>query len=652
MNMRSKLIATLTLTVILPILAIASLSISKTISSSSENFIQGTQNEIRQVDKGFQLFLQQVKNNALFLANNAMVKAAPAHTQNYLGQERMIDPSKGSKQEAAIFDLYTEFGLSHDELLYVYMGLSSGGFIQYPAEKLGGYDPRQRPWYKLATANPGKAMLTSAYQGVTGGPMVSVAAAIKNNQGQVIGAQSLDVTLSTLTDILNQVKLGESGYLLLIDETGTILADPNNPKNNFKQLKQLSSPLFEILRQTQGNISFSTEHMGTEVDVTTYSSQVLGWRFVGIINTNEIMQPAYKMSGTIVLIALLMVAIFVGMGVWLANKIILPINTVAEGLKDIAQGQGDLTKRLEVVGNDEISQLARWFNQFLDSIHNLVLEIKTRAITLGETASESNTKIADIKTSSHQQENAIDNSATSIQQLAAKAEQISTDCNSSMQSVQDTETSAHAGNSTIASTVEQVNNLSASLGESATAIQLLEQESDNITQILSVIRGIAEQTNLLALNAAIEAARAGEQGRGFAVVADEVRTLAQRSRESTEEIDGVLNNLLEQTRIVSTKMTSSVDISTQAISQTQEARQSFDEISGSVESIKQKTAQIASAATEQFRTAENINTNISGISQSAHGVGNNADTLEQSSNQLVLLSAELNELVGRFKVKA
>lgn len=650
--MRSKLIATLTLTVILPILAIASLSISKTISRSSEHFIQSTQSEIRQVDKGFQLFLQQVQNNALFLANNTLVKSAPVNMQNYLGEERMINPGQDSPQEAAIFELYTEFGESHEELLYVYMGTNTGGFIQYPAEALGGYDPRQRPWYQLATANPGKAMITSAYQGVTGGPMVSVAAAITNNQGQVIGAQSLDVTLSTLTDILNQAKLGESGYLLLIDENGTILADPRNPKNNFKQVKQLNSPLFKTLNQTRGQTSFSTEHMGTDIDVTTYVSKELGWRFVGIIDSDEIMQPAYKMSGNIVLIALLMVAVFVGMGVWLANKIILPINTVAEGLKDIAKGQGDLTKRLEVVGNDEISQLASWFNQFLDSIHNLVVDIKTRAITLGETASESSNKIADIKDSSHQQEASIDHSATSIQQLADKAEQISTDCNSTMQAVQDTEDSAQSGNSTITSTVEQVNSLSASLGESSTAIQKLEQESDNITQILSVIRGIAEQTNLLALNAAIEAARAGEQGRGFAVVADEVRSLAQRSRESTEEIDAVLNNLLEQTRIVASKMTSSVEISTQAIEQTQEARQSFDAIRHSVDSIKLRTSQIATAATEQFRTADNINQNISGISQSAHGVGRNADNLEQSSEQLLTLSNELNELVGRFKVKS
>jgi len=352
MNMRAKLISMFALTVILPILAIATVSISETISRSSENFVKQAQHEIRQVDNGFNLFFQQVKNNATFLANNTIVKKAPITTQSYLGDKRNMAPANDTVEEAAIFELYRQFGQSHEELLFVYLGTPNGGFIQYPAEPMENYDPRQRPWYKLAKDNPGKANLTSAYQGNSGGPMVSIAHSFTNSEGEFSGVQSVDVTLSTLTDILSKVNLGKSGYIVLIDDSGTILADPKNKRNNFKNIKELQSPLFKQLTKSSSQLHFSTELNGEDIDVTTYYSKELGWRFVGVIDSAEIMEPAYEMVTTITFIALVMVTVFVLFGIIMTNKIVQPINKVADGLKHIALGDGDLTQRLEVSSKD------------------------------------------------------------------------------------------------------------------------------------------------------------------------------------------------------------------------------------------------------------------------------------------------------------
>ncbi len=650
MNIRSKLTLSFAATVILPIIAIAIVSISMTMSKSSTSFVERTQSELRQVDNGFQLFFQQIKANVKFLAENKLTTQLPDNTHTYIGSDHMMEPKNDSAEELALYELYEDFGTSHPDLLYVYTGTKDGGFVQYPLEELGGYDPRQRPWYKQALASPNAPIITQAYQDVIGKPVVTSALVVKNNQGDIVGVQGLDVTLSTLTDILSNTKLGESGYLILIDDSGTVLADAKTPENNFKNIKDLSSPLFSILQETPNLHHFSTEHLGADVDVASYYSKELKWRFVGVIHSDEILAPAYSMSLTISVIALIMVTLFIAIGFWLANRIVQPINRVAEGLRDIAQGEGNLTKRLDIIGQDEVSELAQWFNQFLDSIHQLVVDIKTCASTLNMAANESGIQIADVKAVSHQQEESIDNVNNLIATMADIAHQTSNDCQESSTTIMKTEEYSKKGTSLISVTVSEVSLLNESLSESSQSMKSLELESENITKILDVIRSIAEQTNLLALNAAIEAARAGEQGRGFAVVADEVRTLAQRSRGATEEIDTVLMNLLEKTRVVSQQMGVNVDQSKQTIEKIEQANQSFNEISTLVGQMKENISRITQAADQQCSSSDLINDNISGINHSAKGIVNTADALADGSNDLLVLSKDLTNLVGRFKV--
>ncbi|MBA6289997.1 methyl-accepting chemotaxis protein [Colwellia sp. MB3u-4] len=650
MNIRSKLTLSFAATVILPIIAIAIVSISMTISKSSTSFVERTQDELRQVDNGFQLFFQQIKANVKFLAQNKLTAQLPENTHTYIDSDHMMEPKNDSIEELDLYKLYEDFGSSHPDLLYVYTGTKEGGFVQYPLEVLGGYDPRQRPWYKQALASPNAPIITEAYQDVIGKPVVTSALVVKNKQGDIIGVQGLDVTLSTLTDILSNTKLGESGYLILIDESGTVLADAKTPENNFKNIKDLSSSLFSILQKSPNKDHFSTEHLGEDVDVASYYSKELKWRFVGVIHSDEILAPAFSMSQTITVIALIMVTLFIAMGFWLANRIVQPINRVAEGLRDIAQGDGNLTKRLEIIGQDEVSELAQWFNQFLDSIHQLVVDIKTCASTLNVAANESGIQIADVKAVSHKQEKSIDNVNNLITTMTDIAHQTSNDCQESSTTIMKTEEYSKKGISLISVTVSEVSSLNKSLSESSQSMKSLELESENITKILDVIRSIAEQTNLLALNAAIEAARAGEQGRGFAVVADEVRTLAQRSRGATEEIDAVLMNLLDKTRVVSQQMAVNVEQSKQTIEKIEQANQSFNEISSLVGQMKENISRITQAADQQRSSSDLINDDISGINQSAKGIVNTADTLADGSNDLLILSKDLTNLVGRFKV--
>lgn len=650
MKMRTKLIAGFAITVIVPILAIAMLALSQAKSDGFTRFLATTHAEIRQVEKGFNLFFQQVKHNADFLAQANVVKNVPTDVTTYMGAEKSMDPLAAVAGEADIFTLYETFGKTHQELLFVYLGTEQGGFIQYPAEPLGNYDPRQRPWYKLAQSAKGKTVITEPYQGVTGQAMVSVAKAINNDNGQFVGVQSLDVTLATLTDIVSSINIGETGYLILVDGSGTVLADPKNADNNFKAISELSSPIYTSLADSLSSKSFTIETSNNTLEATTYFSDDLNWRFVAVIEQDEILQSASEMKVFIGIIALIMIALFVVVGVILANRIVYPIEKVSEGLKEIAQGEGDLSKRLDVIGNDEISQLAKWFNQFLSTINDLVKDINHKSQILNDAATVSGVKVTEIMNASHEQEGSSEEAAKGTATLADVAKQVSDDCTIAMSDIVQAENFADEGNNDVRLAVNEVTSLNDSLSESSQAMTQLEKESENITKILDVIRGIAEQTNLLALNAAIEAARAGEQGRGFAVVADEVRTLAKRSHESTEEIDKVLNSLIEQTRLMSDKMASSVTRSQGAIEKAEKAHNSFDDISSAVSKVKQLISQISDAAQSQYDAADEINRDITGISDSVKYTAGSADELAEGSQQLVALSDDLRSLVNRFHV--
>lgn len=651
MKMRTKLIAGFAITVIVPILAIAMLALSQAKSDGFTRFLATTHAEIRQVEKGFNLFFQQVKHNADFLAQANVVKNVPTDVTTYMGAEKSMDPLAAVAGEADIFTLYETFGKTHQELLFVYLGTEQGGFIQYPAEPLGNYDPRQRPWYKLAQSARGKTVITEPYQGVTGQAMVSVAKAISNDNGQFVGVQSLDVTLATLTDIVSSINIGETGYLILVDGSGTVLADPKNADNNFKAISELSSPIYTSLADNLSSKSFTIETSNNTLEATTYFSDDLNWRFVAVIEQDEILQSASEMKVFIGIIALIMIALFVVVGVILANRIVYPIEKVSEGLKEIAQGEGDLSKRLDVIGNDEISQLAKWFNQFLSTINDLVKDINHKSQILNDAATVSGAKVTEIMNASHEQEGSSEEAAKGTATLADVAKQVSDDCTIAMSDIVQAENFADEGNNDVRLAVNEVTSLNDSLSESSQAMTQLEKESENITKILDVIRGIAEQTNLLALNAAIEAARAGEQGCGFAVVADEVRTLAKRSHESTEEIDKVLNSLIEQTRLMSDKMASSVTRSQGAIEKAEKAHNSFDDISSAVSKVKQLISQISDAAQSQYDAADEINRDITGISDSVKHTAGSADELAEGSQQLVALSEDLRSLVNRFHVK-
>ncbi|WP_369960321.1 methyl-accepting chemotaxis protein [Pseudomonas benzenivorans] len=239
--------------------------------------------------------------------------------------------------------------------------------------------------------------------------------------------------------------------------------------------------------------------------------------------------------------------------------------------------------------------------------------------------------------------------STAFHEMVATANEVARSCNQAADSADSGQRQAQEGQLQIDAAVSSVEQLSREISQAAAAMQQLEQDNNNIQSILGTIRSIAEQTNLLALNAAIEAARAGEQGRGFAVVADEVRALAKRTSDSTAEIDGLLSNLAQRTRQMAKQMHASLEVSQRTVSSINDASASFGLIRESVDVIRDMNAQIATAAEEQHQVAEDINRHITQIHGDAQLVADLAESARSDSQNLSSLSQELNGLVQRFR---
>ncbi|MDE1462934.1 methyl-accepting chemotaxis protein [Spartinivicinus poritis] len=326
------------------------------------------------------------------------------------------------------------------------------------------------------------------------------------------------------------------------------------------------------------------------------------------------------------------------------------ITRLKDIMEDLASGEGDLTKRMPEQGHDELSAVSQQFNLFISRIHELVQQVST---TVEKLASSCHTVLDIAKntcTGVNLQQGDINQIATAINQMSATIQDVAQNANQAAKATTDVEHETEEGTSLIHKTQTSINQLAQEIEESTSVIVKLEQESDAIGSVLDVIRGIAEQTNLLALNAAIEAARAGEQGRGFAVVADEVRNLANRTQQSTEEIHSMIERLQTGSHDSVNAMSQGCNQAKETVNLACEANKSLESIAESIETLTKMNEQIASAAEEQSAVSEEINRNVVAINHVAEDTTKMAQESTHACEAMFSLTSELEDLMKQFKV--
>ena len=333
-----------------------------------------------------------------------------------------------------------------------------------------------------------------------------------------------------------------------------------------------------------------------------------------------------------------------------SRSIVGPLQRAATSMNDIASGHGDLTQRLAARGNDEVTIMARGFNAFASRIQELVKEVSGSTDQLAASADELSSVTTQTRDGVQRQKMEIDQVATAMTEMAATVQEVARNAAAAAEAAREANDEASAGKGVVDDTIQSIEVLANEVQGAAVVINQLAADSEAIGSVLDVIRGIAEQTNLLALNAAIEAARAGEQGRGFAVVADEVRTLAQRTQTSTREIQQMIEKVQGGARNAVSAMESGCELASASVSKAGDAGSSLGTINSAVSSINDMNMQIASAAEEQSAVAEEINRNIVNIGVVADETADGSEKTARSSEDLAQLGNQLQSIVGMFKV--
>jgi methyl-accepting chemotaxis protein len=509
-------------------------------------------------------------------------------------------------------------------------------------------DPRRWDWYKQASTNPGTVYISiPTVAAATGQNVLSLGKAVQLN-GQTIGILGVDVTITDLLAQLKKVALPGDGYAFLINQDGMILAH-----NQSDLLAKPIASLFPDISLTQLTALPVGEYLSvTQNDhqLRLYTAKVpaLNQTLIMVLDNAVIEAPLYQQIWTnLIVLAVVLVLSFSGYSL-LCNLLFKPLHLVAVALDKIAHGDGDLTQRIQIQSKDEVGLLANNFNLFIDSLHQLISHVRQQAAELGQQAESSLSQTQQSVSELARQQQEISMVATAVTEMASATQEIAGNAEQTAAAAIQSAHSSNEGKSLVLKTHQSIDRLSDEVSSATAVIAELDKHAQDINSIVATIQGIAEQTNLLALNAAIEAARAGEQGRGFAVVADEVRVLSQRTATSTTEIQTTIETLQKTTQKAVALMDKSQTMAANSVQDAIDASKALEEITTAVTTISDMANQIATAAEEQTQVTGEITSNITAIKDVADDIAHGAQQAENGAHQLKTQASELNIKVSRF----
>ncbi len=558
--------------------------------------------------------------------------------------------SRPAQQESFIEQL--KMTREAGEFIAIFAGLTDGTRIGSNGHTkfVNGYDPRTRPWYKKGMAEK-KMVLIGPYEDRTTKEMTFTIARPLQGSGQIMGIIGADLQLKDLFKEITGFESGKNSQLFLLNDQGTLIAHSDKayqlkpiqdlyPAIQDKQVQNLASAgrLIEV-STPQGDklvhltkIPQSSWLLGVEVDKATEMAAFSETLMVQII-----------IGSAIFVFVMLTVAVLV--------KVLLrDLHAMGRALGYIAKGEGDLTKRIDTRSKDEIGEIANDFNHFIGNLHTIISKLEHTASDLGMQSDIIADKTEQNSKKIYQQKNQTTQVADAIDQLSLATESILGHVGNTSSQVKTTLKLGEQGIEQVDKSQQSVKELADKLSTASQVVTDLNNSAQGITNILTSIQEIAEQTNLLALNAAIEAARAGEAGRGFAVVADEVRNLSQRTSTSTSEIQEVMESVQNSALQATELMNSSGVLAQDSVEDAIQAQNMLTEIVSAVQHINTLSEQIAAATNQQAAISQEIHSNTQNIRSFADDLAHDAEESEQQVHKLSDLAGDLKAEAGKFVI--
>ncbi|MGB5856372.1 MAG: methyl-accepting chemotaxis protein [Oceanisphaera sp.] len=530
-----------------------------------------------------------------------------------------------------------------------YFGSTDGEMFDHESTTYNrDYDPRNRPWYQQAIA-ANKPIITPPYEDATDSSLVVTLAEPVRSNGKMSGVIGGDVAINSLIADINAIKLPAKGYAILLSRDGTVIAyqdasmilqsaaridDDITVANQNKWLQ--SGHLHKVLFKDEHKLVYSQAVSGTD------------WQLLMVLDQTALEAPLTPMLLQQLGIAALVVIAAAVLISLLVQWLLAPLLRVSQALEQIASGRGDLTRRIDIQSQDEVGMLATNFNRFVASQAELIGQIRSQAQQLGDNADQSSIRANQTVAELARQQQEVTMVATAVTEMASATQEIANNAEQTAAAAQQSIASTAHGKQQVNKTRDSIHSLSEEMVQASGVIKRLDLHAKEISTVLSTIQGIAEQTNLLALNAAIEAARAGEQGRGFAVVADEVRVLSQRTHKSTEEIQVTITTLQQATNEAVKLMETSRNLAELSVEDAEAATTALTEITTAVSLISDMASQIATAAEEQSQVTGEITQNTTAIKDVADDLADDAELSLAQSKDLSKQAGELNGLVSSF----